>query len=950
MPVVKFVKTFLTVFLLFIFHLSYCQFYSAGQDPHSIEWKQINTDNFQVIFPSGFDEQASYVADVLEHVYHYGSESLEYSPVRVSVILHNQTVVSNGFVSWAPRRIEMYSNPPQTNDVHDWLERLAVHEFRHVVQIDKLNQGMTRLLYFLFGEQAVGAVLGLYVPLWFLEGDAVAIETALTHGGRGRSPAFEKGLRAQLMEKELYSFDKAVFGSYKDHVPNHYELGYQIVAATRAKYGTNVWAGVLDNVAKRPYSIIPFSKGIKNNTGFNKTQLYHNTFNYLDSAWSEQHEKTNYTPKNIINKKQKHYTSYNHIHFVDEETLIALKTSLDDIPRIIELKTDGSEKVLFTPGWYLPNSFSYSSGIIAWAEYQQDWRWEHRNWSVIHTYNIAAEKKQRITNKTRLFAPAISPGGTKIAAVKTTEDYKSFLVILDINSGEEINSFSLNENDFILTPAWHSSGKKIALIAQNDQGKRLVEIDISTNKTKDLWHAGYTEITNPVYYDDNIIFSGAFTGIDNLYIYDRTKNDVYMVVSSEFGAYQPAVCPEQDYIAWSDYNSEGYQTSVINIDTLDKTPIYEAEDHSVGFHKKLAQQENSVVNPNNVKQKDHPIEPYYRFPNLFNPHSWGLAYVDASNYRINPGASVMFQNMLSTSFATLGYVYDLNDEAGKWKIQYSYKGFYPVIDFVAETGARKGYYTQDDVVKSFPWQETIVGAGIRVPLSFNRYAFQFRVEPSIRKVWMNVKMDSDSPDFLRDNKIRRMEYRLTSSWYRRTTARDIMPRLGQFFDINYRNTPFKNGDMGSVFSARAIQYLPGIFKHHSIRLSASYQERTKGVPTENTINYSFPNLINYPSGITGQYHQQLQSYQANYALPLFYPDLSIPPLFYIKRVWSSMFYDYAVGKNNDEPSDYFNVAGFSLYSDMHIFRFLYPFTLGGRLSYDLRKEDIYFNFLFNVNF
>ncbi len=954
MPSYSFKRILLTFFLLSICYVSYCQFYSVGQDPFSIRWKQINTDNFQVIFPEGFEEKATYISDVLEHVYLYGSESLKHDPVDVSVILHNQTVISNGFVSWAPRRIEMYTNPPQTNDVHDWLERLAVHEFRHVVQVDKLNQGMTRLLYYLFGEQAVGAVLGLYVPTWFLEGDAIATETALTHGGRGRLPSFEKGLRAQLLEKELYSFDKAVFGSYKDHVPNQYELGYQMVAAARTKFGKDVWAGVLDNVAKRPYSIIPFSRGIKNNTGLNKIQLYDSTFNFLDSAWHKQYKKTDHTSINIINKDQNLYTNYNHLHFVDEETLIALKTGLDDIPRVIKLKTDGSEEILFTPGWYLPNSFSYASDMVVWTEYQRDWRWEHRNWSVIHTYNLKTGEKQQLTNKTRFFAPAISPDKEKIAAVETTENYKFYLTILDTKTGKEKRRFSINNNDFIMTPAWNNSGDKIVFIAQNEEGKRIVEVDLTTNNVNELWHSGYTEITNPVYYNDNIIFSGAFSGIDNLYVYDRNKNEVYKILSSSYGAYEPAVSPNETQIAWSDYNSDGHQAAIINIDNLDTLKLNETKDHSVSFYKELVKQENTTVNKYNLEQSenDYDTEPYRRFPNLFNLHSWGLAYVDAANYEINPGASMMFQNMLSTSFANLGYAYDVNDETGRWKMEYSYRGFYPIIDLIAERGDRKGYKFQNGQLESFTWKDNLIGTSLRVPLSFTHYAYRYGFEPSIRKSLRHFKIENDNEntvDFQEEDKILGIRYRLAAHRYKRTVARDIRPRYGQFIDINYRHTPFGGQDIGSVFSARIISYLPGLFNHNSLKLSAAYQKRRESGTTESSFNYIFPNMINYPRSISGQFHQQLQSYSAEYAMPLLYPDLSIPYILYIKRVWANMFYDYATGTHNDR-TDYFNVTGLSINSEMHIFRFFNPFTVGVRCSYNLREDQTHFDFLVNFSF
>ena len=59
------------------------------------------------------------------------------------------------------RQADLYTMPSQ--DPSDTLlEHLCVHEFRHVVQIDKVNQGLTKILYYLFGEQITIAITGLY--------------------------------------------------------------------------------------------------------------------------------------------------------------------------------------------------------------------------------------------------------------------------------------------------------------------------------------------------------------------------------------------------------------------------------------------------------------------------------------------------------------------------------------------------------------------------------------------------------------------------------------------------------------------------------------------------------------------------------------------------------------------------------------------------------------------
>jgi len=199
---------------------SFAQFYETGQDPAFLKWSQINTDNFQIIFPQNFSSEAQRLANIFEYSYSYCSKTLNCYPKKVPVILHNQTSISNALTIWAPKRMEFFTTPPQDIYPQDWLEQLVLHEYRHVIQTEKMNQGITKMFSWLFGEQAPGAVVGM-LPRWFLEGDAIVLETALSNSGRGRLPSFEMELRALTLERDkIYNYDKALLGSYKDYIPN----------------------------------------------------------------------------------------------------------------------------------------------------------------------------------------------------------------------------------------------------------------------------------------------------------------------------------------------------------------------------------------------------------------------------------------------------------------------------------------------------------------------------------------------------------------------------------------------------------------------------------------------------------------------------------------------------------------------------------------------------------
>jgi hypothetical protein len=127
------------------------------QNPTGLKWYQINTPKFRVVYPKGFESEAQRMANTLQTIYGPVSRTLEKEPRPISIVLQNQTAVSNGFVTLTPRRSEFFTAPPQDYNLlgtNDWLNLLAVHEFRHVVQFDKALTGFTKGVYYIFGAMA----------------------------------------------------------------------------------------------------------------------------------------------------------------------------------------------------------------------------------------------------------------------------------------------------------------------------------------------------------------------------------------------------------------------------------------------------------------------------------------------------------------------------------------------------------------------------------------------------------------------------------------------------------------------------------------------------------------------------------------------------------------------------------------------------------------------------
>jgi hypothetical protein len=370
------------------------------QNPLGLRWQQVQTPHFRIIYPAGLDTAARRTALRLEALHEPGAATLGVSPRPIAVVLQNQTTVANGFVTFLPRHAEFFTNPDQGQGLGtvDWLTGLAVHEYRHVGQFEKARTGIGRVLGPLLGDGALG-VASLGVPQWFFEGDAVGTETALTRSGRGRIPAFNLDLRANLLSGRRYNYQKAVNGSLRDNVPNWYVLGYFMTSYLKAHHGPDVWARALDRYYRFPFYPFSFSNGIRRTTGLRVEQLYARTMQEVDSTWrTQQAAQPTLTPASELAGQApiRVFTQYQYPQYASDSTVLALKTGLDNIPQLVLLGRRDRERRVFTPGLLnLPEMLSVAAGRVVWPEFRSHPRYGQRVYSELKVLDLASGRLWR---------------------------------------------------------------------------------------------------------------------------------------------------------------------------------------------------------------------------------------------------------------------------------------------------------------------------------------------------------------------------------------------------------------------------------------------------------------------------------------------------------------------------------------------------------------------------
>ncbi len=926
--------------------------------PHSVKWFQVNTEHFNVLFPENFDSEAMRMANTLEHLYKPVSQSLKIQPKKVDILFQNMNSISNGFFTLAPRRSEFYTMSPQDYNflgTNDWLNLLAIHEFRHVVQNDKSNVGFNHLIYLVLGEFALSGMGFASVPNWFDEGDAVVMETALSNSGRGRIPSFNMVMRASFLERGAFNYHKQYLRSFKDFVPNHYVLGYHYTTYLRRKTNENIWEPITLNAYKKSFIPFNFSNSIKKYDGKYVVKTYNDLAEDLTQKWKAQLEEMKLTSFEKINVRQNSvFTNYNYPQALPDGEVVALKNGLSHIIEFVKISPNGDEKKIFRPGVFNdPGYISVGNGLITWTEYEFDPRWAKRSYSVVKTYDIDKKSLSIVTNKTRYSGATISPDGIRIAVIEYFNDGKYQVKVISANQGKSLKYFG--EPSYILysMPSWSNDGTSIVALKHGKGQKSIVIIDYESGEETTLVNATEENIGHPVLFNDLLLYNSPYSGIDNIYALDLNSGNQYQVTSSKYGAFNPSVSDDGNFIYYNEFTIDGMDVVRVSNNKDSWVTKEEAIVHRVEYYKPLVEQENNADILKSIPENDYEITSYKRGKKLLNIHSWGPYFgTSVFNYEIG----VTFQDVLSLNTGFLGYDYNVDDGTGKWKFDYSYQGFFPIIDFSVYTGNRKidqqtiALQTSDTsfVVKDvkYEWKEKGLSTGLRIPLTLtnSRFSTTLSIANYISTNYvhdMSNNYNGDDillPELLfdqqSDGNLLNNEFNFSVFNLLKKAKRDIRSKWGQILFLEGFSTPYGGDFDGGLFAATTYLYFPGLFRHHSLNFLGAYQKRKITLDPD---NYWFQNRVPFPRGQSSSAWETFYTLRTNYEFTLWNADLALGPVLNIQRIRTRLFYDYGYGETDvtnldsklkSQGSNNYQSFGGEIWFDFNVMR-LQPLLNGG---------------------
>lgn len=901
-------------FCLFITQAGFAQ--AFGGNPSSLKWFQVNNDAAKVIYPRGMDSAARRVAVVIDYLFKNDSATIGSKHRKISVVLQPDVNFSNAYVQLGPWRSEFFMMPPQnpfTLGTIRWEDNLAIHEYRHVQQYNNFNVGISKLLGVLGGENGRALANSGSVPDWFFEGDAVWNETVFTEQGRGRLPFFLSSYKNVFNAGRNYSYMKMRNGSLRQYVPNHYELGYLLVAYGRQQYGDSVWKNIARQAASYRSLFYPWQGAFKKNIGISYQQ-------FVNAAMTDFRQRSiqrvSADPKWITPSSSKNVINYQYPYPAEDGSMIVLKTSFKDIPRFVRMDANGKEQMIAIKHIGYDDYFSYRNGRIVYAALQPDARWGNRDYSVIKLLDVKSKQTFSITHKTRYFSPDINEEGSSLVAVEIVPGKASKLVIMD-TEGNVQKRFSADSSFIYSHPKFIHAGKEILAAVRQPDGKMGWLIwTPANNETRWLLPIAERLVGFPVVQNDQLTFTATEGGMDALYQMNMTTGQRSILQQFSTGIYQGFVT-NQEVVA-SYFTAAGFRLGKV---AYNATPFLPTQPKLVSLYN------SGALNEANNLQALYPTRlnatKYKKATRPLNFHSW-QPELNEPDYTFR----LLGNNVLNTFATDLFYTYNTNENSHSAGLNLTYGGWYvQPITGIKQTWGREVVYNKDT---TFVFNEATASAGLQLPLNLSGGKQYRYLTLSSTLNYNNVRWQDIGKKLLRDQDFTYLRTRMVYTGQIQKARQHIYPRFAQALIADYRTMVDDHKAWQLLLSGSL--YLPGLSKNHNLVLTAAWQGR------DTARQYSFSNSFPFSRGYEAVNYPRMWRLGANYHFPILYPDWGFGQLVYFLRIRGNGFFDYTVGKSlRTGRTRNFNSTGGELFFDTRIWNQL-PVTFGIRYSRLLDSE------------
>ena len=955
------------------------QYYSWGADPLGLKWMKGSTPNVEVIYPKSASQIGHTTLFYADRLNPYISYGYKLPALDLPFVIHPENMKSNGLVMWLPKRVEFLSSPSIDGYSMPWLKQLVAHEYRHAAQYNNLNVGFVKALSYILGQQS--STIGLiYMPLWMMEGDATLYETQSSSFGRGRQPRFTLEYRAMGNITNKYrNSDKFFCGSYREFIPDHYQMGYQMVLYGNQLAGRQMANEMAAFGPRHPWNIIEGLR-MKKLFGFSSKQLFNKTFDHLTDFWAEQPLPQN-SSQTLPTPRIKSYTTYKHPQSIADKGILLLKEDLDKPSRFVLLdeQTGHERRLCYTGDVSTRPIYDAANQRVWWTEYRRSTMFQERVRSTLCYMDIEKGRPRSIRNRHNILYP--TPDDTNGLAWIEYNHNGIYSFHYRRHDGAE-QSKELPFGQEIHSLAWDNLTRTFYCIITGDEGMWIAEINSKYN-IRPLTRPAYITLSNLRAADGRLYYGSIASGRDEIHCYDIAAKREYQLTTSRYGSFDAEPAPNGEILLTS-YDSLGYHPARQREDKIWQEVEYASTPKEVvnpPFEQwdvinldtiKISQADTAAIaSPLKVKR-------YHKGLNLFKFHSWAplsydpFALSEEGNISMNVGATVMTQNLLSSMQGFFTYGYNAS-EGSIWKGSLRYYGLGPTISLNATYGGSQNiypiyFYNTESHNFELPLPPNrgkyySFGVDISFPLLFQRgyhtrqlvaamgWDYSNGLVANIGKLSFNNGISNIATIGYKEG-LHLTSFTIGFQDVVRQAHRDFAPPWGIAAQAAYAINP-TNNSFSDLLVLYSKIFTPGFFAHNSLTLAMVYQTSIGGFQSQDALSaLTFKSSMMLLRGFNASQIEN-RNYTAaslNYQFPICYPDGGIPGILYFKRIRLNIGADVARYQRTalDQESGIFyrwhniNSFGGDIIFDVNVFKQPAAATSAFKLSFYRPSEGRFF--------
>jgi len=561
-------------------------------------WSQslysLQTKNLQLVYyGKGTSYVVPHVASCFENALDFHSKLFQYAPKgQITVLLEDFEDFGGGAAGVSPQNLmkigmspisQVYETLP-ANERFNWIMN---HELVHVVSLDKPSSGDSFFRSMLFGkvnpiaDNPLSLAYGFlttprtYSTRWYREGLAVFIETWMA-GGLGRAlGSYDEMVFRTMVRDSSYFYDPIGLESEGTKVDfqvgaNAYLYGTRFITYLSYRYG--------------PESVIRWINRTDDSKAHYASQFEHVYALPLQEAWSQwiafEHEwqqanldslrKTPVTPYRLVT--QQAVGSVSRVHYDPSlHSLIAAVNYPGQVPHIalIDVGSGIVSKVCDVRGGAL-----YDVSSVAYDPSTRTVFFTTNNnaWRTVECVDLNTGSTRELLTDARVGDLVFNKTDRSLWGVRHDNGFSTLVRIpFPYKEWNTIHTFPFGKDVFDLDIA--PDGTIATMTFSDERGRqKLIQMTIAKEgehqaQTEDLFDFESSVPASFAFTPDGKFLFGSsyYSGVSNIYRYDREKKDMDIVSNCETGFFRPVPYTADSLIVFR-YTGKGFAPAVIRIE------------------------------------------------------------------------------------------------------------------------------------------------------------------------------------------------------------------------------------------------------------------------------------------------------------------------------------------------------------------------------------------------